>query len=96
MSKERSREIERVGAGGEVGEGQAGAPLHKPQGKRDRELGERERVGAGGAVGGNESVEDKRAAINKALHDVVEREIARGDAESSIEPDQKPEVRLRR
>ncbi|HVA12422.1 MAG TPA: hypothetical protein VNF99_04160 [Stellaceae bacterium] len=43
--------IERVGAGGEVGQGQAGVPLHKPQGKRDRELGERERVGAGGPVG---------------------------------------------
>lgn len=42
---------ERVGAGGEVGEGQAGVPLHKPQGKRDRELGERERVGAGGPIG---------------------------------------------
>lgn len=42
---------ERVGAGGEVGEGQAGVPLHRPQGKRDRELGERERVGAGGPIG---------------------------------------------
>jgi hypothetical protein len=44
-------EIERVGAGGEVGEGQSGAPLHKPLGRRDRELGERERVGAGGLIG---------------------------------------------
>jgi hypothetical protein len=43
--------VERVGAGGEVGEGQSGAPLHKPQGQRDRELGERERVGAGGPLG---------------------------------------------
>ena len=43
--------IERVGAGGEVGEGQAGEPLHHPQGRRDRELGPRERVGAGGPIG---------------------------------------------
>ena len=43
--------IERVGAGGEVGEGQSGAPLHKPEGRRDRELGDRERVGAGGLIG---------------------------------------------
>jgi hypothetical protein len=49
--KARPEKIERVGAGGQVGEGQAGVPLHKPQGRRDRELGERERVGAGGAVG---------------------------------------------
>ncbi|HEY3916616.1 MAG TPA: hypothetical protein VGL83_02425 [Stellaceae bacterium] len=49
--KDSPETIERVGAGGQVGEGQAGAPLHKPQGKRDRELGERERVGAGGQVG---------------------------------------------
>lgn len=46
-----SEGIERVGAGGEVGEGQSGAPLHKPLGRRDRELGERERVGAGGPIG---------------------------------------------
>lgn len=43
--------VEPVGAGGEVGEGQSGAPLHQPHGKRDRELGERERVGAGGPLG---------------------------------------------
>jgi hypothetical protein len=43
--------IERVGAGGQVGEGQAGVPLHKPQGRRDAELGPRERVGAGGEIG---------------------------------------------
>ena len=43
--------IEKVGAGGQVGEGQSGVPLHKPQGERDRELGPRERVGAGGVVG---------------------------------------------
>ena len=49
--KDSQAGIERVGAGGQVGEGQAGAPLHKPEGKRDRELGERERVGAGGKVG---------------------------------------------
>lgn len=43
--------IERVGAGGQVGEGQSGVPLHKPEGQRDAELGPRERVGAGGQVG---------------------------------------------
>jgi hypothetical protein len=43
--------IERVGAGGEVGKGQSGVPLHKPMGRRDRELGDRERVGAGGPIG---------------------------------------------
>jgi hypothetical protein len=47
----KTDKIERVGAGGEVGQGQAGVPLHKPQGRRDRELGERERVGAGGPIG---------------------------------------------
>ncbi len=50
-AKDPQQKIERVGAGGEVGEGQAGAPLHKPEGRRDRELGERERAGAGGPVG---------------------------------------------
>ena len=50
-AKDPQEKIERVGAGGEVGEGQAGAPLHQPQGRRDRELGPRERVGAGGPVG---------------------------------------------
>jgi len=44
-------EIERVGAGGVIGQGQTGEALHKPHGKRDRELGERERFGAGGKVG---------------------------------------------
>ena len=53
MSDHPSKTIERVGAGGEVGQGQSGVPLHKPQGKRDRELGPRERVGAGGPVGGS-------------------------------------------
>lgn len=47
--------IERVGAGGKIGQGQTGEPLHKPQGKRDRELGERERFGAGGKVGEGQS-----------------------------------------
>lgn len=93
MSDERSREVERVGAGGEVGKGQAGAPLHKPQGKRDRELGERERVGAGGKVGeGQAGGKDRSEAIEKALHEVVEKEIAQGDAEPTIEPDQKSEI----
>ena len=50
-SKQPEHKIERVGAGGQVGEGQAGVPLHKPQGRRDAELGPRERVGAGGQVG---------------------------------------------
>ena len=50
-ARDSKDESERVGAGGAVGEGQAGVPLHKPQGRRDRELGERERVGAGGPVG---------------------------------------------
>ena len=44
-------QIERVGAGGAVGQGQSGRPLHQPKGVRDRELGARERVGAGGPVG---------------------------------------------
>jgi hypothetical protein len=50
-AKQPEHKIERVGAGGEVGEGQSGVPLHKPQGRRDAELGPRERVGAGGQVG---------------------------------------------
>jgi hypothetical protein len=50
-SKQPEHGIERVGAGGQVGEGQSGVPLHKPQGRRDAELGPRERVGAGGQVG---------------------------------------------
>jgi hypothetical protein len=92
MSGHRSDPIERVGAGGQVGEGQSGAPLHKPQGKRDRELGERERVGAGGPVGSDEA-DKKIADLEKALQEVVEKEIARGDAEPMIEPDQKSETR---
>ena len=94
MSKETSSDaVERVGAGGEVGEGQAGVPLHKPQGRRDRELGERERVGAGGLVGGDPKTDDKGgAAIEKALHDVIEKEIASGDAQPTVDPDQKPEL----
>ena len=93
MSKETSSDtVERVGAGGEVGEGQAGEPLHKPQGRRDRELGERERVGAGGPVGGDKSGDEGSAAIDKALHDVIEKEIASGDAQPTVEPDQKPEI----
>ena len=93
MSDDRSERIERVGAGGQVGEGQSGVPLHKPQGKRDRELGDRERVGAGGQVGGDEAKQKKIADLEKALHDVVEKEIARGDAEPDMEPDQKSETR---
>jgi hypothetical protein len=50
-TKQPEHKIERVGAGGQVGEGQSGVPLHKPQGRRDAELGPRERVGAGGQVG---------------------------------------------
>ena len=50
-AKQPEHKIERVGAGGQVGEGQSGVPLHKPEGKRDAELGPRERVGAGGQVG---------------------------------------------
>jgi len=50
-SKHPEDEIEKVGAGGEVGQGQSGVPLHKPHGHRDAELGPRERVGAGGEVG---------------------------------------------
>jgi len=50
-AKQPDHGIERVGAGGQVGEGQSGVPLHKPQGRRDAELGPRERVGAGGQVG---------------------------------------------
>lgn len=94
MSKETSSDtVERVGAGGEVGEGQAGEPLHKPQGRRDRELGERERVGAGGPVGGDQATDGKRdAAIDKALHEVIEKEIASGDAQQTVDPDQKPEI----
>lgn len=51
QAKDQQAPVERVGAGGQVGEGQSGVPLHKPEGKRDRELGPRERVGAGGQVG---------------------------------------------
>ena len=50
-TKQVEHKIERVGAGGQVGEGQSGVPLHKPQGRRDAELGPRERVGSGGQVG---------------------------------------------
>jgi hypothetical protein len=50
-AKHSNEEIEKLGAGGEIGEGQSGVPLHKPHGKRDAELGPRERVGAGGEVG---------------------------------------------
>jgi hypothetical protein len=50
-AKQPGHTIERVGAGGQVGEGQSGVPLHKPEGRRDAELGPRERVGAGGQVG---------------------------------------------
>jgi hypothetical protein len=50
-ARQPEHKIERVGAGGQVGEGQSGVPLHKPQGRRDAELGPRERVGAGGQVG---------------------------------------------
>ena len=92
-SGNRSETIERVGAGGQVGQGQAGVPLHKPQGRRDRELGDRERVGAGGAVGGEGPPRKKGEDLEKALHEVVEKEIARGDAEPTIEPDQKPGTR---
>ena len=38
--------IERVGAGGQIGEGQTGTPLHKPD-----KVTPRERVGAGGQIG---------------------------------------------
>lgn len=54
-AKDPHAPLERVGAGGQVGEGQSGVPLHKPQGNRDRELGPRERVGAGGEVGQGQS-----------------------------------------
>ena len=50
-AKDPQEGIEKVGAGGQVGEGQSGVPLHQPQGKRDRELGPRERVGNGGPIG---------------------------------------------
>jgi len=56
MQKDHKPEIERVGAGGEIGSGQSGTPLNKPHGVRDRELGKRERVGAGGEVGNGQSV----------------------------------------
>jgi hypothetical protein len=55
MQKNPKPEIERVGAGGEIGNGQSGTPLHKSHGIRDRELGKRERVGAGGEVGNGQS-----------------------------------------
>lgn len=58
-SKQPEHKIERVGAGGQVGEGQSGVPLHKPQGRRDAELGPRERVGAGGQVGQLETEKKK-------------------------------------
>lgn len=41
MQKDQKPEIERVGAGGEIGSGQSGMPLNKPHGVRDRELGKR-------------------------------------------------------
>jgi hypothetical protein len=87
-------DIERVGAGGEIGKGQSGVPLHKPHGVRDRELGERERVGAGGPIGqlGESHEADREAAISDATHEVVEAEIEAGDVAPATEPDQKDEV----
>ena len=41
-AKHPEDEIEKVGAGGEVGQGQSGVPLHKPHGHRDAELGPRQ------------------------------------------------------
>jgi hypothetical protein len=56
-TRNKQSEIVRVGAGGEVGQGQTGEALHKPHGKRDCELGERERFGAGGKIGEGQSGE---------------------------------------
>ncbi len=85
---------DRLGAGGEVGQGQSGVPLHKPHGVRDRELGERERVGAGGPVGQPEeaAVTPREKAISDATRQVVEAEIEAGETPPAIEPDQKAEV----
>jgi hypothetical protein len=46
----REHGIERVGAGGQVGQNQSGTPLHEPDAKLDKMEG-RERVGAGGPIG---------------------------------------------
>jgi hypothetical protein len=92
--KQPQAAIERVGAGGEVGKGQTGTPLHKPHGVRDRELGERERVGAGGPIGNlnSDAKTDRNDAIDDATREIVEAEIETGAAGHSVEPDQKDEV----
>ena len=59
IEKTPQPDIERFGAGGEVGKGQSGTPLQKPQGVRDRELGKRERFGAGGQVGQLDTTDKK-------------------------------------
>lgn len=84
-------DIERVGAGGVVGEGQGGTPLHQPQGKRDRALGPRERVGAGGTVGKPEA-QGGEASAGDAVDEVVTDEQRRGEVNPAAEPDQKDDI----
>jgi hypothetical protein len=52
MAKPDEHGIERVGAGGQIGEGQTGTPLHHPDKKAHPGVeDDRERVGAGGKIG---------------------------------------------
>jgi hypothetical protein len=91
--KNSQDQIERFGAGGEVGKGQSGTPLHRPRGVRDRELGKRERVGAGGPIGQLDANDkkDRDNVIDSATHEIVEDEIRSGDATPAADPDQKNE-----
>jgi hypothetical protein len=82
---DKSPPIERVGAGGKVGEGRQGRPLQKPQ-----EDGDRERVGAGGPVG--KPPDDAEKQYGDATRAVVEQEFEQGDASKAAEPDQKDEL----
>ena len=86
----RHSDIEPVGAGGEIGAGQSGKPLHKPAYVADRE-----RVGAGGPLGdpGAEiAKEKKKSAASDAVHEIVEDERRHGEIAIGAEPDQKDEL----
>jgi hypothetical protein len=86
-------DIEPVGAGGEVGQGQSGQPLHKPHGVRDREIGDRERVGSAGPIGNPKTAEnDRNSAFDRATRELIREEIERGDANPTADPDQKDET----
>jgi hypothetical protein len=77
--------IELVGPAGDVGAGQAGKPLHKPDCVVDRE-----RVGAGGPLGGEN--EDGKSPATDVTHEIVDEERRRGEVAVSADPDQKGEI----